>query len=56
MNKLLLAASELMELGNDYKDYEFAVAFGDQPLRWENSALSMVRFWDTKDRRSRRGF
>ena len=24
--------SELMELGIDYKDYEFAVAFGDQPL------------------------
>ena len=24
--------SELMELGSDYKDYEFAVAFGDQPL------------------------
>ena len=24
--------SDLMELGSDYKDYEFAVAFGDQPL------------------------
>ena len=28
--------SELMELGSDYKDYEFAVAFGDQPLSGVN--------------------
>ena len=28
--------SELMELGSDYKDYEYAVAFGDQPLSGVN--------------------
>ena len=28
--------SGLMELGSDYKDYEFAVAFGDQPLSGVN--------------------
>ena len=28
--------SELMELGSDYKDYEFTVAFGDQPLSGAN--------------------
>ena len=28
--------SELMELGSDYKDYEFAVVFGDQPLSGVN--------------------
>ena len=28
--------SELMELGRDYKDYEYVVAFGDQPLSGAN--------------------
>ena len=28
--------SEYMKLGSDYKDYEFAVAFGDQPLNGAN--------------------
>ena len=33
--------SELMELGSDYKDYEFAVAFGDQPLSGVNFAFEV---------------
>ena len=28
--------SELMELGSDYKDYEYVIAFGDQPLNAVN--------------------
>ena len=28
--------SELMELGSDYKDYEYVIAFGDQPLSGVN--------------------